>query len=130
MKISQLARHSGVPAATIKYYVREGLLPGPVEKGRNIAYYDPAIIHRIQAIKELQKKRFLPLSVIREVLEGADPYSTKETEKALADALTGDGPVETRTRAALLAGGMPAEQLDFFEQVGFITPAGTGDERC
>ena len=29
IKMSELARRSGVPAATIKHYVNEGLLPEP-----------------------------------------------------------------------------------------------------
>ena len=29
MRISELAKESGTPVATIKYYIREGLLPAP-----------------------------------------------------------------------------------------------------
>ena len=41
VKMAHLARRSGVPAPTIKHYIREGLLPGPdVRTSRNMAYYD------------------------------------------------------------------------------------------
>lgn len=68
-KISDLSRETGVPTATIKFYLREGLLPpATVKTGRNMAYYDRTFVDRIRFIKELQQKRFLPLEVIRAVL--------------------------------------------------------------
>ncbi len=122
IRLSELAKRSGVPSATIKHYVREGLIPGPsLRTGRTMAYYDPALVVRVRAIKELQQKRFLPLAVIRDVLDGADPYKSKETEAALARALRNEDTGETRTRTELLAAGMPEEQLEFFESTGFIS---------
>ncbi len=73
VKMSALARLSGVPAATIKHYLREGLLPQPgVRTGRNMAFYDASLAERIKQIKELQREHFLPLSVIRERLADYD----------------------------------------------------------
>jgi len=130
IRMAELARRSDVPAATIKHYVREGLLPGPAKKtGRTMAYYDARLVSRVRAIKELQRSRYLPLPVIKEVLDGADPYRSAETERALGDALASAAEPEQRTRAALLADGMPAEQLDFFESVGFVTPLGQGVDK-
>ncbi len=72
VKISTLARLAGVPTATVKHYMREGLLPEPgLRTSRNMAYYDPALADRIRSIKQLQQKRFLPLKVIRAILEPA-----------------------------------------------------------
>ena len=119
----ELAARSGVPAPTIKHYIREGLLPGPkLRTGKTMAYYDPAMVPRIRAIKELQKRRYLPLDVIKEVLDGADPYRGDETLAALERALAGMQPPERRTRAELEASGMPAEQLDFFVGLGLLAP--------
>ena len=73
IKMRELSRRSGVPAPTIKHYMRMELLPGPsMRTSKNMAWYDPALIPRIEAIKELQRSRFLPLDVIKQVLEGAD----------------------------------------------------------
>jgi DNA-binding transcriptional MerR regulator len=70
VKISDLARMSGVPTPTIKHYMREGLLPGPQKRtSRNMAYYDARLAHRVKVIKELQQERFLPLKVISDLLE-------------------------------------------------------------
>ena len=70
-RISDLARETGVPVGTIKFYIREGLLREPtVKTGRNMAYYDHSFVDRIHCIRELQQKRFLPLGVIRAIVDG------------------------------------------------------------
>ena len=72
VKISQLAKLSGVSTPTIKYYMNEGLLPGPALKtSRNMAYYDPTLAERVRVIKELQNVHFFPLKMIGEILEPA-----------------------------------------------------------
>jgi DNA-binding transcriptional MerR regulator len=72
LKISELADAAGVPVATVRHYLREGLLPEPVKTSRNMAYYPPEFADRIRLIKQLQEERFLPLRVIRELLESGD----------------------------------------------------------
>ena len=70
MKISDLAKMSGVPTPTIKHYVREGLLSGPHKRtSRNMAYYDARLADRVRVIKELQQEKFLPLKIISDLLE-------------------------------------------------------------
>ena len=69
LKISELADQSGVPVATIRHYLREGLLPEPVKTSRNMAYYPPEFVDRIKLIKRLQEERFLPLKAIKTVLD-------------------------------------------------------------
>ena len=69
LKISELAERSGVSAGTIKHYLREGLLPEPVRTSRNMAYYSPDFVERIRLIKRLQEDRFMPLRVIKDVME-------------------------------------------------------------
>lgn len=119
LKMSELARRSGVPAATIKHYVREGLLPEPKRTSRNMAWYDEALIPRIQIIKELQRTRFLPLKVIREVLEETE-RGDKTLQEALANVIT-DGPQgESRSRDEVIEAGVPTEQLEWLEKTGLI----------
>lgn len=72
LKISELAERAEVPVATVRHYLREGLLPEPVKTSRNMAYYPPEFVERIRLIKQLQEERFMPLRVIRELLESAD----------------------------------------------------------
>src|SRR3712207_6457953 len=68
LRMKELAERSGVSAPTIKHYLREGLLPEPVRTSRNMAYYPPDFVERIQLIKRLQEDRFMPLKVIKRVL--------------------------------------------------------------
>jgi DNA-binding transcriptional MerR regulator len=69
LKMSELADRSGVSAGTIKHYLREGLLPEPIRTSRNMAYYPPEFVERIQLIKRLQEERFMPLRLIKGVLD-------------------------------------------------------------
>lgn len=119
VKMSKLARMSGVPAATIKHYVKEGLLPEPQRTSRNMAYYRVSLVPRIRAIKELQSTRYLPLKVIKEVLDEAasSGITLGQAVEAVLRRQAGD---EFRTRAELLEAGVPQSQLDFFESVGLV----------
>ncbi len=127
--MSELARQSGVPAPTIKHYIREGLLPAPpLRTSRNMAYYDTALVPRIRAIKEAQRSRYLPLSVIRDALQGDTPLDAPLDDALLAIErnLKAREPDVRRSRAELLASGMPAEELDFFVSLGAVTPLREG----
>lgn len=72
LKIGELAERAGVSPGTIRHYLREGLLPKPLKTSRNMAWYSPQLVDRIELIKRLQEERFMPLRVIRKVIEG-DP---------------------------------------------------------
>ena len=91
VKISELARLSGVPSPTIKHYMREGLLPGPARRtSRNMAYYDARLADRVRAIKDLQQTHFFPLKVIADLLEPAPSPNVRrdldpETRRKLGD---------------------------------------------
>jgi DNA-binding transcriptional MerR regulator len=72
LKMSELAERSGVSPGTIRYYLREGLLGAGddvVRTSRNMAYYPPEYVERIELIKRLQEERFMPLRVIKGALE-------------------------------------------------------------
>ena len=72
-----------MPVATVRHYLREGLLPEPVKTSRNMAYYPPEFVERIRLIKQLQEERFMPLRVIKELLDAAD--GDVERLRALAE---------------------------------------------
>jgi DNA-binding transcriptional MerR regulator len=69
IRISEVARNAGVPVSTVKFYLREDLLPEPVYKNRNSAYYSDETVERVKLIRDLREKAFLPLKVISEILE-------------------------------------------------------------
>ena len=72
MRMRELEKASGVGRETIRYYIREGLLPEPDRASRNSAFYSDEHVTRLRAIKRLQEERFLPLAVIRTLLEAED----------------------------------------------------------
>jgi DNA-binding transcriptional MerR regulator len=130
IKMADLARQSGVPAPTIKHYIREGLLPPPAKRtSRNMAYYDAAIVPRIRTIKELQRTRFLPLRVIKELLDGSGPGAGIDPEAAITRVLQDMAPSRSKTRNELIEEGMPASELDWFQDLGIVSPTGQGEDQ-
>ena len=115
LKMSELAERSGVSAGTIKHYLREGLLgegEDIVRTSRNMAYYPPEYVERIQLIKRLQEERFMPLRVIKERnLEGAVQQGDGERVSA----------AEARRRYDV-----PRNVLDRLAEIGVLTPSARG----
>lgn len=85
MKISELSERSGVPVATVKFYIREGMLPRGEAVSATRAEYGDEHLARLRLIAALADVRGLPLSRVRDVL-------------ALIDA-PDDDPIEVLGRA-------------------------------
>lgn len=83
--IGELARRAGVTKATIHHYVKMGLLPEPYKTNPRRAYYDPDWTKRIRFIKELQEKRFMPLSVVRRVMEDSAEEGLRLVDRTLLE---------------------------------------------
>jgi DNA-binding transcriptional MerR regulator len=107
LRMRELAEASGVPAPTIKHYLREGLLPEPVKTSRNMAYYPPEFVDRIKLIKQLQEERYLPLKAIKDVLDSQERSRTSAAE--------------VRKRY-----GVPKEVLDRLAELEVLTPNSRG----
>jgi DNA-binding transcriptional MerR regulator len=131
LRMRELAEAAGVSAGTIKHYLREGLLPEPVRTSRNMAWYPREFVERVQLIKQLQEERFLPLKVIRDVLENGDGLEGPERLRAmveledriLARALSGQDSKGLSVREATRRYGLPSEALERLEKLGVLTPA-------
>ena len=131
LKISELAEAAGVPVATVRHYLREGLLPEGRKTSRNMAYYPPELVERIRLIKTLQEERFMPLKVIGELLEreGNDP----EQVRALLEAADrGFDAALARERERVPADEVserlevPRDALDRLAELGILSPAAEG----
>ena len=70
MRMRDLEKASGVSRETIRFYIREGLLPEPDRTHRNSATYSDDHLARLLTIRRLRDERFLPLSVIRSLFDG------------------------------------------------------------
>jgi DNA-binding transcriptional MerR regulator len=72
MQMSELSERSGVPIATVKYYLREGLLPAGVATSATRATYTEAHVLRLRLIRALAEVGGLRLDQIRAVLAAID----------------------------------------------------------
>jgi DNA-binding transcriptional MerR regulator len=66
--IEELAEHAGVPVRTIRYYIAEGLLPGPGARGKAASYSEEHLL-RLRLIRYLSEQR-VPLTEQRARLSG------------------------------------------------------------
>jgi len=85
LKMRELSQLTGVPPGTIRYYINEELLPKPLKTHRNMAYYDQSYVGRIKLIRELQEKRYLPLSIIRQMLDESESSMESQEIKTLLE---------------------------------------------
>jgi DNA-binding transcriptional MerR regulator len=129
LRMQELAERSGVSAGTIKHYLREGLLPEPVRTSRNMAYYPHDFVDRIRLIKRLQEERFMPLKLIKRMLD-QDPDRARALveiedriiERALAardERRVSAAQVRERYR-------IPQNVLDRLAELGILTPNSRG----
>jgi DNA-binding transcriptional MerR regulator len=72
MRMAELSRRSGVSVPTIKYYLREGLLPTGVVSSPNQADYDDGHLRRLRLIRALVDVGGLSVAAAREVLGAVD----------------------------------------------------------
>jgi DNA-binding transcriptional MerR regulator len=130
LKISEFADRAGVPAATIKHYLREGLLPQPLRTSRNMAYYDAAWVPKVRTIKRLQRRLMLPLKVIRDVLEIADDGELPDAlviEATVARVLSEQAPRDTMSKSQAVAQGMTADELELFSRMQLLRADDRGE---
>ncbi|MCW5892296.1 MAG: MerR family transcriptional regulator [bacterium] len=84
MRMRDLERVTGVGRETIRFYIREGLLPEPERTGRNSAWYDARFVERLRLVRELRQKRFLPLHVIKAIV-GGDAAPSRDEVRTLVE---------------------------------------------
>ncbi|WP_131787269.1 MerR family transcriptional regulator [Protofrankia symbiont of Coriaria ruscifolia] len=109
MRIAELSRHTGVPIPTIKYYVREDLLPPGERTNWNQVQYDDSHVRRLRLVRALVDVGGLSIAATREVLAKIDSPggTTHDTLGKVQYALTsqqegraGDGPDTEASREA------------------------------
>ena len=124
IKMSELSKRTGVSGATIRYYIKEGLLPPPAEKtSKNMAYYDISMVEKVKAIKELQSSRFLPLKVIKDMIsEVSFSRDENQTDELIIQILEKRSESKRKTREELLNEGIAEIEIDNYLKLGIITP--------
>src|SRR3954451_25299257 len=72
MKISQLSVRTGVTLATLKMYLREGLLPPGQKAGPNQADYTEVHVARVRMLRALLRVGGLSVASAREVVAAVE----------------------------------------------------------
>jgi DNA-binding transcriptional MerR regulator len=83
LKIGELARRSGLPISTVRHYIQAGLLGLPRKTARNMAYYDASALSKIELIRRLKDELFLPLRLIKTLLETYDDLDVEDYQRIL-----------------------------------------------
>ena len=86
IKMNQLIKLSGVPKATILYYIKEGLLPQPEKPKPNLHLYSQDCVEILSFIKYLQKNFDCSILEIKEIIT-SDNYRADNSYKLLLDAI-------------------------------------------
>jgi DNA-binding transcriptional MerR regulator len=109
MRMRDLEKAAGISRETIRFYIREGLIPEPERTHRNSATYTEEHLARLLTIRRLKDERFLPLSVIKSLFAG-------ETAGWLEPAMLPE--IEHRLRARLDAEGERVDAGALLESMG------------
>lgn len=130
LRIGELAKAAGVPIATLKHYLREGLIQPARKSGRSMSWYAPATVAKVKAIKALQQEHFLPLDVIRDSLAGegaaVDDLSAAAAIARVLEKHTGP---KSRSREELIARGVAQQDLDWLAVAGLARAGKDGRYR-
>lgn len=112
MRISELAAQTGVPVATLKYYLREGLVPAGESQGATRASYGEEHVARVRLVRALVTVGGLGIEQVRGVVQALDdPPSTRHellgaAHRALAPAAI---PPEAADEPLVAALGWPVQ---------------------
>ena len=68
MWMAELSSRTGLPVPTIKFYLREGLLPAGEATGATRAKYDESHVRRLNLIRAMTEVAGLRLETVRQVL--------------------------------------------------------------
>jgi DNA-binding transcriptional MerR regulator len=90
VRISELSAASGVPLPTVKYYLRERLLPAGERTARNQAEYGPEHVARLRLVRALIEIGGLSIADTRSVLAASTDFDLplNEVLSAAHDAIT------------------------------------------
>ena len=78
LDLGELSRLANVTPRTVRFYVAQGLLPGPAGRGP-ASRYSQGHLRRLLLIRQLQQQ-FLPLAEIRRTLDQADAEESQDGE--------------------------------------------------
>ncbi|MEU3275256.1 MerR family transcriptional regulator [Saccharomonospora sp. NPDC006951] len=72
MRMAELSRESGVPVPTIKYYLREGILPPGERTSPNQARYDESHVRRLKLVRAMLDVGGLSIADVHRMIAAID----------------------------------------------------------
>ncbi|HEX6054421.1 MAG TPA: MerR family transcriptional regulator [Intrasporangium sp.] len=88
MRISDLSQRTGVSVATLKYYLREGLVPAGVALSATRADYGESHVERVRLVRALIDVAGLSIERVREVVHAlSDPPTSRHELLGMAHAV-------------------------------------------
>ena len=118
VRIAELSRVSGVTVPTIKYYLRDGLLPPGELTSRNQAQYDERHVRRLKLIRALVDVAGLSIAGVREALAAIDSSGGTRHNLLGNGVAPHRGPVRITRDDPGLAGG-EAEVAELINDLGW-----------
>lgn len=84
MRLAELSARSGLSTATIKYYLRSGLLPPGTVQSSTWATYDDGHLRRLRLVRALTDVAGLSLEEVRRVVEAVDASGSDHQTRGAA----------------------------------------------
>lgn len=117
LTLGELARAAEVPVGTVKYYLREGLLPEGRLRSTTRADYDETHLARLRLLRLLREVGDVPVGRLRDLVAALEDQGAGRTHRSLdvlaagSSALAGPvpGPGPLADRADALAGELADE---------------------
>jgi DNA-binding transcriptional MerR regulator len=78
VRIAELSQRTEIPVATIKYYLREGLLPAGTATAPNQAQYDEHHVGRLRLIRALREGAGLSIATLGRVFAAMATHQPKD----------------------------------------------------
>jgi DNA-binding transcriptional MerR regulator len=128
MLLSELADRAEVPVATVKYYVRSGLLAPGHATGPRRADYDETHLRRLRILRMLREIGGIPVSTLQQIVDAIDDPDRPSHEVLclVSDALT-----ETETSQDLPSDAASRELVDqALNRVGWSGVRGDAVDRA
>ena len=136
LRMKDLCEQTGLSRQAIHFYIQQGLVPEGKKTGRNMAWYGPEHVERLQLIRKLQEERFLPLKAIRALLDGEtadlDPAKRAlfaEVASRIDPSLNGPRPAMVDAREAAARHGVRLDEVERMAELGFIAARRDDDDR-
>jgi DNA-binding transcriptional MerR regulator len=109
MRLAELSKRAGLPPTSIKFYIREGLLPAGAVHARNQASYGGQHLERLELIRALREVAGLPLEAVGRVTRELDrgwqgnPFGEAMRAMHAKPISSSASPEDARARVALRA---------------------------